>query len=176
MPEQEADDKTIQKAGILLVAEGVNIDSKRIKKAARLKVIGFWGAAQNSLPVELCTEKGIVIFDSSKPSSKGSVVISQRIIDFINRGSVQHSINFPALQLAAVTRAHRIIHIHRNVPGVMAHINTVLAKHAINIDAQYLMTNQTIGYVIIDINKEYDKQLLKELKSIEHTIQFRVLY
>lgn len=176
VPEQEADDKTMQKAGVLLVAEGINIDSKRIKKAARLKVIGFWGSAQNNLPVELCTEKGIVVFDTSKASSKGSVVVSQRIIDFINRGSVQHSLNFPSLQLAAVTKAHRIIHIHRNVPGVMAHINTVLAKHAINIDAQYLMTNPTLGYVIIDINKEYDKQLLKELKSIEHTIQFRVLY
>jgi D-3-phosphoglycerate dehydrogenase len=176
VPEREADDKTIQKAGILLAAGDAAVDAKRIKKATRLKVIGYWGAAQNVLPVDLCTERGIVIFDASKTSAKGSVVISQRIIDFINRGAVQHSINFPSLQLAAVTKTHRIIHIHKNVPGVMAHINTVLAEHAINIDGQYLRTNPVIGYVIIDINKEYDKQLLKELKAIEHTIQFRVLY
>ena len=174
--EQEADEKTIQKAGILLVADKIILDSKQIKKATRLKVIGYFGHAQTALPVSFCTEKGIVIFDASKASAKGANAISQRIIDFINRGSVQHSINFPSLQLAAVTKTHRIIHIHKNVPGVMAHINTVLAQHAINIDAQYLMTNPTIGYVIIDINKEYDKQLLKELKAIEHTIQFRVLY
>lgn len=174
--EQEADDKTIQKAGILLVAGDAAVDAKRIKKALRLKVIGYWGAAQNILPVDLCTERGIVIFDASKTAAKGAVAISQRIIDFINRGSVQHSVNFPSLQLAAVTKTHRIIHIHKNVPGVMAHINTVLAEHAINIDGQYLRTNPVIGYVIIDINKEYDKQLLKELKAIEHTIQFRVLY
>lgn len=174
--EQEADDKTIQKAGILLVAGDAAVDTKRIKKASRLKVIGYWGAAQNILPVDLCTERGIVIFDASKTAAKGAVAISQRIIDFINRGSVQHSVNFPSLQLAAVTKTHRIIHIHKNVPGVMAHINTVLAEHAINIDGQYLRTNPVIGYVIIDINKEYDKQLLKELKAIEHTIQFRVLY
>jgi D-3-phosphoglycerate dehydrogenase len=62
------------------------------------------------------------------------------------------------------------------VPGVLAQINTLLAQHAINIGAQYLMTNHNIGYVIVDINKEYDKRLLKELKNIEHTIQFRVLY
>jgi D-3-phosphoglycerate dehydrogenase len=174
--EQDADEKTIQKAGILLVADRTLLESKRIKKATRLKVIGYYGNSQTALPVDFCTERGIVIFDASKPSTKGVIAISQRIIDFINRGSVQHSINFPSLQLAAVTKTHRIIHIHKNVPGVMAHINTVLAEHAINIDAQYLMTNPTIGYVIIDINKEYDKQLLKELKAIEHTIQFRVLY
>ncbi|MGN7783094.1 HAD-IB family phosphatase [Niabella sp. 22666] len=174
--EQDADEKTIQKAGILLVADGTVLESKRIKKATRLKTIGYYGNSQTALPVDFCTERGIVIFDASKASAKGVIAISQRIIDFINRGSVQHSINFPSLQLAAVTKTHRIIHIHKNVPGVMAHINTVLAEHAINIDAQYLMTNPTIGYVIIDINKEYDKQLLKELKAIEHTIQFRVLY
>lgn len=174
--EQEADEKTIQKAGILLLSEGTALDTKRLKKAVRLKVIGYYGNAQAVLPVAFCTERGIVIFDASKASSKGAIAISQRIIDFINRGSIQYSINFPSLQLTAVTKTHRIIHIHKNVPGVMARINTVLAEHAINIDAQYLMTNSTIGYVIIDINKEYDKQLLKELKSIEHTIQFRVLY
>lgn len=173
--EQEADDKTFQKAGILLAGSDTVLDARRLKKAARLKVIGYWGNAQAALPVPYCTERGIVIFDASK-AVKGPAAISQRVIDFINRGAIQHSINFPALQLAAVTKTHRIIHIHKNVPGVMADINTVLAQHAINIDAQYLMTNPTIGYVIIDINKEYDKQLLKELKAIGHTIQFRVLY
>jgi D-3-phosphoglycerate dehydrogenase len=62
------------------------------------------------------------------------------------------------------------------VPGIMAKINTVFAKHDINIVGQFLMTNPEIGYVITDINAQYDKQLFKSLKKIEHTIKFRVLY
>ena len=58
----------------------------------------------------------------------------------------------------------------------MAKINTVFAKHDINIVGQFLMTNAEIGYVITDINAQYDKQLFKSLKKIEHTIKFRVLY
>ena len=57
----------------------------------------------------------------------------------------------------------------------MAKINTVFAKHDINIVGQFLMTNAEIGYVITDINAQYDKQLFKSLKKIEHTIKFRVL-
>lgn len=174
--DHDADDKAIQKAGIILIGEGQAVDSKKIKKASRLKVVGCLEDANDQLPLELCTEKGIVVFDAAKDTGKSRLAVPKRIIDFINKGSVSHSINFPTLQLPAVKKTHRVIHIHKNVPGVMAHVNTLLAQHAINISAQYLMTNAAIGYVIIDINKEYDKQLLKELKHIENTIQFRVLY
>ena len=172
----DADEKLLQKAGIMLIAEGTLLESRIVKKASRLKVIGCLGAASKQLPLELCTEKGIVVLDDPKGTTRLKTVISQRVIDFINKGSISHSANFPTLQLPAVRKTHRVIHIHKNVPGVMAQINTLLARHAINISAQYLMTNSAIGYVIIDINKEYDKQLLKELKNIANTIQFRVLY
>ncbi|MCH5599397.1 phosphoserine phosphatase [Niabella ginsengisoli] len=174
--EEEADEKSVQKAGVMLIGAGAKIDEKMIKKASRLKVIGYLGSSKEDLSPDSYTEKGIVVFDNIKSTEKGEVAIIKRIIDFINRGSINKSSNFPALQLAAVNKTHRIIHIHKNVPGVMAQINTVLAKHSINISSQYLMTNNKIGYVIIDINKDYDKQLLKELKGIEHTIQFRILY
>ena len=72
--------------------------------------------------------------------------------------------------------AHRLIHIHNNVPGILAKINQILAENGINIVGQYLKTNDTIGYVITDINKEYDKDVIAKLKAIEHTIKFRVLY
>jgi len=72
--------------------------------------------------------------------------------------------------------AHRLIHIHNNVPGILAKINQVLAENGINIVGQYLKTNDLIGYVITDINKQYDKDLIAKLKAIEHTIKFRVLY
>ncbi|MDH5379247.1 MAG: phosphoglycerate dehydrogenase [Cyclobacteriaceae bacterium] len=99
-----------------------------------------------------------------------------KIIEYINTGSTFNSVNFPNLQLPAFENAHRLIHIHKNVPGILANINNVLAKHDINIVGQYLKTNESIGYVITDIDKEYDKDLIGALKDIEHTIRFRVLY
>ena len=72
--------------------------------------------------------------------------------------------------------AHRLIHIHTNVPGILARINQVLAENGINIVGQYLKTNESIGYVITDINKGYNENVIKELRAIENTIKFRVLY
>lgn len=99
-----------------------------------------------------------------------------KLTDYINTGSTSQSVNFPNLVLPTLENAHRLIHIHNNVPGVLAKINAVLAKNEINIAGQYLKTTEHIGYVITDINKGYDKDLIKEMRSIEHTIKFRVLY
>ena len=99
-----------------------------------------------------------------------------KIMDYINTGSTSNSVNFPNLTLPILDNAHRLIHIHNNVPGILAKINQILATHDINIVGQYLKTNELIGYVITDINKEYDKEVIKELREIEHTIKFRVLY
>ena len=99
-----------------------------------------------------------------------------KIIDYINTGGTTNSVNFPNLQLPILENAHRLIHIHNNKPGIIAQINKILAAHDINIVGQYLKTNETIGYVITDINKAYNPELIKELKSIEHTIKFRILY
>ena len=63
-----------------------------------------------------------------------------------------------------------------NAAGVLAKINNILANHKLNIVGQYLKTNEDIGYVITDIDKKYDKEVIKELKGIEVTIRFRVLY
>jgi D-3-phosphoglycerate dehydrogenase len=102
--------------------------------------------------------------------------VPSKIIDYINTGSTSNSVNFPNLTLPVLENAHRLIHIHDNVPGILAKINHVLAHHDINIMGQYLITNDIIGYVITDIDKEYDKEVIKELRLIEHTIKFRVLY
>ncbi len=99
-----------------------------------------------------------------------------KLSDYINTGSTSQSVNFPNLVLPILENAHRLIHIHDNVPGVLAKINSALANHNINIAGQYLKTTEHIGYVITDINKDYDKDLIKEMRSIEHTIKFRVLY
>ena len=99
-----------------------------------------------------------------------------KIIEYINTGSTTNSVNFPNQQLPVLENAHRLIHIHHNVPGILAKINEILAKHNINIVGQYLKTNETIGYVITDINKAYDKGLIKDLKEIKDTVKFRILY
>lgn len=99
-----------------------------------------------------------------------------KLIDYINTGGTTNSVNFPNLQLPVLKDAHRLIHIHRNVPGILADINRILADHDINIVGQYLKTNETVGYVITDIDKEYDKAVIKDLKGLKGTIRFRVLY
>jgi len=99
-----------------------------------------------------------------------------KIINYINTGGTTNSVNFPNLQLPILENAHRLIHIHHNKPGIIAHINRILAAHDINIVGQYLKTNETIGYVITDIDKEYNAEVIKELKEIQGTIRFRVLY
>jgi len=102
--------------------------------------------------------------------------VPAKFLDYVNTGSTSNSVNFPNLTLPTLENAHRLIHIHNNVPGILAKINQILALHEINIVGQYLKTNEQIGYVITDINKEYNKDVIKELRGIEHTIKFRVLY
>jgi D-3-phosphoglycerate dehydrogenase / 2-oxoglutarate reductase len=102
--------------------------------------------------------------------------VPNKIMDYINTGSTTNSVNFPNLQLPTFKDSHRLIHIHENMPGILAKINLILADHEINIIGQYLKTNELIGYVITDIDKAYDREVIKALRSIEHTIKFRVLY
>ncbi|HTJ52429.1 MAG TPA: phosphoglycerate dehydrogenase [Cyclobacteriaceae bacterium] len=102
--------------------------------------------------------------------------VPAKMMEYINTGSTSISVNFPNLTLPILQDAHRLIHIHHNVPGILAKINQILADNGINIVGQYLKTNETIGYVITDINKEYDKDVITQLREIEQTIKFRVLY
>ncbi len=102
--------------------------------------------------------------------------VPRKLIDFINSGNSYYSVNFPNIQLPPFDNAHRLIHIHHNVPGILAKINSVFAENNINIIGQYLKTNETSGYVITDISKKYDPEVISRLKQIPHTIKFRILY
>lgn len=102
--------------------------------------------------------------------------VPNNIINFINKGNLAASVNIPPMQLPSFDGSHRLIHIHRNEPGVMSKINAVYAKFNLNIVGQYLKTTEKVGYVITDIMKDYDKEVIDELKKIENTIKFRVLY
>ena len=102
--------------------------------------------------------------------------VPNRIMEYINTGNTYQSVNFPNIQLPELNNAHRLIHIHANVPGVLADINNVLASNQVNILGQYLKTNEQIGYVITDIDKAYDKDVIEKMKRVAHTIKFRILY
>jgi D-3-phosphoglycerate dehydrogenase / 2-oxoglutarate reductase len=102
--------------------------------------------------------------------------VPSKLLQFMNNGSTYGSVNFPELQLPALENAHRLLHIHQNVPGILAKINNIFAKYNVNIQGQYLKTTTEIGYVITDISKEYADEIIQELKGIDNTIKFRMLY
>jgi len=102
--------------------------------------------------------------------------VSERLIHYINTGSTVLSVNFPTLSLPEQKRTHRYIHVHDNTSGVLAQINTVFAKRNVNIEGQYLKTNEHIGYVITDIKTTQDDAIIKLLTEIKGTIKVRVLY
>jgi len=102
--------------------------------------------------------------------------VPNKIMEYINSGNTVDAVNFPNIRLPKQNKAHRFLHIHKNVPGIMAKINEVLARYEMNISGQFLSTDSDVGYVITDLDKEYNKEVTKALKKIENTIKFRVLY
>ena len=102
--------------------------------------------------------------------------VPNKIMGYINSGNTVDAVNFPNIRLPRQVNAHRFLHIHHNIPGVMAKINKVLAEYDMNITGQYLSTDEKVGYVITDLNKDYNKKVIKSLKNVEGTIKFRVLY
>ncbi len=102
--------------------------------------------------------------------------VANKIINYINTGTTYGSVNLPEIQLPELQSAHRIMHIHENVKGILAQINNILLEYDNNILGQYLKTNETLGYVITDIDNFHNKDLEKKLKKIPNTIRYRILY
>lgn len=100
---------------------------------------------------------------------------TERLLGFLHRGDTTFSVNLPNVQLSEVSGAHRLLHIHRNRPGVLAGINRVLAEHGLNILAQHLKTDERTGYVITDVDADYPREALAALKALPDTVRFRVL-
>ena len=102
--------------------------------------------------------------------------VSNKLFNFLEKGITTGSHTVPALSLPPQEGTHRILHIHNNVPGVLSEINTQLSKHKINILAQYLKTNDEIGYVVLDVDKGLSKEALGLLKNVKQSIKVRLLY
>jgi D-3-phosphoglycerate dehydrogenase len=102
--------------------------------------------------------------------------VSVKLFNYLERGITNGSHTVPSISLPPVEKAHRILHIHKNVPGVLSAINTALSQHHINIVGQYLKTNDEIGYVVLDVDKKLSSQALELLKQVKETIKVRILY
>jgi D-3-phosphoglycerate dehydrogenase len=102
--------------------------------------------------------------------------VSMKMFQYLERGITAGSHSVPALALPPVENAHRILHIHKNVPGVLTSINAALSGNHINIVGQYLTTNPRIGYVVLDVDKKLSQKAVGLLREVKHTIKVRVLY
>jgi D-3-phosphoglycerate dehydrogenase len=172
---ESVEDEYLQEAGILFCDENNQPTVEQLQQAGRLKAIGCFGKVSRKIAEAAC-ELGIIIFDDPKHNPRSDDFIPKRVMAFMNEGRTHTSCNFPDLQPPRNNKAHRLIHIHENVPGILAKINEVFARHNINIVGEFLVTNEQIGYVITDVDAGYDTEVLNELKAIEHTIKFRLLY
>ena len=102
--------------------------------------------------------------------------VSSKLFNYLEMGVTTGSHSIPALNLPLQENTHRILHIHKNVPGVLSEINTQPSSHHINIVGQYLKTNETIGYVVLDVEKTLSKDAFQLLKDVKGTIKVRLLY
>ncbi len=102
--------------------------------------------------------------------------VSEKLIRYSDNGSTLSAVNFPEVALPAHAGKHRLLHIHRNVPGVLTSINQVFSEESINVSAQYLQTRASTGYVVMDIDAEHSERALQRLRKVEGTIRTRVLF
>ncbi|MCX8019566.1 MAG: phosphoglycerate dehydrogenase [Chitinophagaceae bacterium] len=102
--------------------------------------------------------------------------VSVKLLNYLEKGNSFGSHTIPELSLPSLEGSHRILHIHKNVPGVLSEINSRLSEHNINILGQYLKTNEEIGYVVLDVDKTISQRAKQLLQAVKHTIKVRILY
>ncbi|WP_394228171.1 phosphoglycerate dehydrogenase [Pseudoalteromonas spongiae] len=104
------------------------------------------------------------------------VEVAGKLAKYSDNGSTVSAVNFPEVSLPELANRSRLLHIHHNQPGVLTQINQAFTQHGINIAAQYLQTNEAIGYVVIDVETDHSEVALKELRAIDGTIRARILH
>ncbi len=104
--------------------------------------------------------------------------VATKLVKYSDNGSTLTAVNFPEASLPSHPRCHRLLHIHRNEPGLLRAVNDVFSRERINVAAQYLQTRDQVGYVVIDIEADPDasSRALHELKQVPGTLRARVLY
>jgi len=102
--------------------------------------------------------------------------VSNKLYQYLEKGVTEGSHTVPPLSVPPIEGTHRILHIHKNVPGVLSAINTELSKNNINILGQYLKTNDEVGYVVLDLDQQLSKKAVELLKEVKGTMKVRLLY
>lgn len=180
------------KPGAVLInaARGQVIDIDALAAALESKQVG--GAAIDVFPVE---PKGnseefvspLRAFDNVilTPHIGGStqeaqanigLEVAEKLATYSDNGTTTSAVNFPQVALPAQADRHRLLHVHRNTPGVMTAINQILSEYQLNIAAQYLQTTGEVGYVVVDIDGEYSDAAIAALKAVPSTVRCRVLF
>jgi len=182
----------LMKQGAILIncSRGDLMDEQAVKKSLEEKCLGGLGLDVYNAEPKTNKEPFETVFRNMEnvfltPHIGGSTVEAQenigidgaaKLISYIDTGSTVGSLTVPALNLPVQEDAHRMLHIHENVPGVLGEINSLMSKLDVNILGQYLKTNNQIGYVVLDIDKQTSENVLNELKKVKHTIRVRNLY
>ncbi|HMV14415.1 MAG TPA: phosphoglycerate dehydrogenase [Chitinophagales bacterium] len=102
--------------------------------------------------------------------------VAVKLTGFLDNGSTLGSMSVPEISLSVQQDTRRVLHFHNNVPGVLSEINSTLSKHDVNILGQYLKTNESIGYVVLDVDGNADLEMMEDLKKVKNTIKARILY
>jgi D-3-phosphoglycerate dehydrogenase len=171
-------------------SRGSVVEIEPLAQALREKKL--LGAAVDVFPTEPRSNKDI--FESPlrgmdnvilSPHVGGSTVeaqenigieVAEKLVKYSDNGTSISSVNFPEMALPSHPGKHRLLHIHSNVPGVLYEINQIFATNHINVAAQYLQTNEEVGYVVIDIDAACSEVALSKLLEVTGTLRARVLY
>lgn len=183
---------SVMKPGAIFInaARGTVVDIDALCDALRNKKVS--GAAIDVFPVEPKSNSEEFIsplreFDNVilTPHVGGSTQeaqenigseVASKLVKYSDNGSTLSAVNFPEVSLPEHTGRSRLLHIHENIPGVLTQINQAFAECNINIAAQYLQTNEAIGYVVIDVDSADAEQALLQLKQVKGTIKTRILH
>ena len=187
----EKEIRAMKKGGILInAARGTVVEIDAL--AAALKDKHLNGAAIDVFPVEprsnndefVSPLRGIdhclltphIGGSTMEAQANIGLEVAEKLVRYSDNGTSITSVNFPEVALPSHPGKHRLLHIHQNIPGVMGEINQVFASNGINISAQYLQTNEKVGYVVIDVDAAYSDLALKKLNDVKGTIRSRVLF
>lgn len=175
---------------LLNLSRGTVVDLKALAQAIRDQHLG--GAAIDVFPEEPASNedrfehelqglKNVILTphiggSTEEAQYKIGQEVATSLVRFLDKGSTAGSVNFPQVDLPAQDRAHRILNVHKNVPGVLGKINGMISEIGANIKAQYLSTDPDIGYLIIDLDQDLSDRVKQELAALETSIKTRILY
>jgi D-3-phosphoglycerate dehydrogenase len=177
-------------SALINASRGTVVDIEAL--AAALDTGHLGGAGIDVFPVEPRSNNDEFIsplrpFDNAflTPHIGGSTVeaqenigmeVAEKLARYSDNGTTTSAVNFPEVALPEHPDCHRLLHLHRNIPGVMSAINQIFSENNINVVGQHLQTTDRMGYVVIDIDAEYSELALSKLTAVEGTLRTRVLF